>query len=337
MCYFSIKIQDFLYQRIKQMLKISLIENFAKDVLEGLTSSTKYLKSCYLYNQLGDSLFQEKMAMSEYYLTSCEYEIFLKHKDDIMNIFSEGSENFNLIELGAGDGHKTKIILENHVKNHKNLTYIPIDISQNILTELKGNLSFMLPDLNVIPIVGDYIGGLKTLAESEEKCKKVVIFIGSNIGNFLPSDSELFLQDVASCLNIGDIILIGFDMKKSPQVIKDAYTLGPNEKFYKNILERINEELEGNFDLANFEHYFSYNPINGLGETFLISKKAQSVKIVSIDTEIFLNAWEPIHISVHRKYDDHDIQELAEKTGFEIIHSFYDNQKYFSNSIWRLK
>jgi L-histidine N-alpha-methyltransferase len=314
-----------------------MIENFARDVLDGLTSSNKYLKSCYLYNPKGDRLFQEKMAMSEYYLTSCEYAIFLNHKDDIMNIFSNGSEKFNLIELGAGDGHKTKIILANHVKNNKKLTYIPIDISENILTELKCDLVYMYPNLHINPIVGDYISALKTLAKSEEKCKNIVIFIGSTIGNFLPSDSEFFLQEVASCLNSGDIMLIGFDMKKSPQVIRDAYTLGPNESFYKNILERINEELKGNFDLANFEHYFSYNPIDGLGETFLISKKEQIVKLLSLDVELHFKSWEPIRISLHQKYDDEYIKELAEKTGFEVIHSLYDNQKYFSNSIWRLK
>ncbi|NER02214.1 MAG: L-histidine N(alpha)-methyltransferase [Okeania sp. SIO3C4] len=96
-------------------------------------------------------------------------------------------------------------------------------------------------------------------------------------------------------------------------------------------------QLEGNFDLDNFEHYFSYNPINGLGATFLISKKEQKVRIEACESEVFFQPWEQIHISFHQKYNTKNIKELAEKVGFEVIHSFYDSQKYFSDSIWRLK
>ena len=312
-------------------------EKLTKDILEGLSAKPKYLKSCYLYNPKGDRLFQEKMAMSEYYLTKCEYDIFLNHKDKIMNIFTKNSESINRIELGAGDGRKTKILLENHVRNDKNLTYVPIDISQSVLNDLKDTLSATLPDLHVNPIAGDFVWALKKLQKSEDKRRKVVLFIGSTIGNIPLLECDAFLLEIASCLNSDDLVLIGFDLIKSPQIIRKAYTLGSNKAFYKNILERINDEFEGNFDLANFEHYFSYNPINGLGETFLISKKEQQVKLASLDTEISFDNWESIHISFHQKYDDEHIKNLAEKSGFEVIHSFYDSQKYYSNSIWRLK
>ena len=195
----------------------------------------------------------------------------------------------------------------------------------------------MYPKLDINPACGDYIVTLKNLTESKYKSKNVVLFIGSTIGNFTRLESESFLSEVARYLNDGDKILIGFDMKKSPQTIRDAYTLGPNESFYKNILERINEELKGDFNLADFEHCFSYNPLSGLGETFLISRREQIVKLSSVDTTIHFGSWESIHISLHHKYEEKDINGLAENTGFRVISTFYDSRKYFSDSVWQLK
>ncbi len=168
---------------------------------------------------------------------------------------------------------------------------LPIEISTNILKDLKDNFLLSCPNLPINPIAGDYIWALKELATSENQGIKAVFFIGSTIGNLLSLECDKFLHEVASCLNSGDLMLIGFDLIKSPQTIIDAYTLGLNEAFYKNILERINNELEGNFDLDNFEHYFSYNPINGLGETFLISKKEQKVRIEACESEVFFQPW----------------------------------------------
>ncbi|NEP76850.1 MAG: L-histidine N(alpha)-methyltransferase [Okeania sp. SIO3B3] len=137
--------------------------DFSKDVLEGLNSSPKSLKSCYLYDEKGDRLFQAKMRMSEYYLTRCEYDIFSKYKDDIIDILTQGSESLNLIELGAGDGYKTKILLKDYGQNStntRNITYIPIDISANILKGLKDNFLLTCPNLPINPLAGDYIWAL---------------------------------------------------------------------------------------------------------------------------------------------------------------------------------
>ena len=287
--------------------------DFSRDVLEGLNASPKSLKSCYLYDEKGDRLFQAKMAMSEYYLTNCEYEIFSKYKDDIIDILTQGSESLNLIELGAGDGYKTKILLKDYgqnLGNTVNIIYIPVDISVNILKELKDNFLLSCPNLPINPLAGDYIWALKEVAKSENQGRKAVFFIGSTIGNMLPLKCEQLLYEVASCLNSGDLMLIGFDLIKSPQTIIDAYILSPDKALSKNILERINNELEGNFDLDNFEHYFSYNPMNGLGETFLISKKEQKVTIEACESEVFFQLWEPIHISPHQKYDTKYIKQL---------------------------
>ncbi|CAK0755072.1 Methyltransf_33 domain-containing protein [Gammaproteobacteria bacterium] len=311
---------------------------FLIDTLEGLTAPNKYLKSCYMYDATGDNLFQEIMKLDGYYLTHCEYEIFEKYNDEMMTIFSDSTEKFNLVELGAGDGHKTKIILKNYEKSHKKTTYIPIDISENILTLLKNDLAILHPDLQIKPIVGDYISALKMLMNSEEKCKNVVMFIGSTIGNFLPSETEIFLQELTSCLDSGDMMLIGFDLKKSPSVIKKAYPSNIfSESLVKNILVRINNELQGNFELECFEYFFFYNPVNGLGESSLISKKNQTVNLLASNTEISFKAWEKISVCYHQKYEEADIEIFAEKSGFTVVRNFYDVNKYFCNSIWKLK
>lgn len=310
-------------------------EIFSQEVLKGLTSLPKYLDCKYLYNAKGDKFYQEKMAMTAYYLTDCEYAILEKYKEDIRKIFLEGVDSFQLIELGVGNGYKTQILLEHFLKSKVAFTYFPLDISASALDELQGTLTKAYPELNVMPLCGDFFETLKSVPV-QPKSKKVVLFMGSNIGNFSGDESVKFLKMLSNYLILGDIALIGFDTKKSPKKISDAYTLGPNEAFYKNILTRINSELGGNFGLSDFEHYFEYDPISGLGSTFLISTKNQTVRLEKLDRDICFEAWEPICISIHQKYSDEQIESMAKPAGFRIVHNFYDCQRYFVDSIWSL-
>ena len=308
---------------------------FLQDLLKGLTASPKYLNCKYLYNAEGDKLYQEKMATASYYLTNCEYAILEKFKNDIRTTCLEGVDSFQLIELGVGNGYKSQILLENFLKNQAIFTYFPLDISANVLNELQNTLSEAYPQLDIIPISGNYFSTIKEI-HYKSGSRKVILFLGSSIGNFSEDEGITFLKMLAHYLVPGDITLIGFDTKKSPKKIRDAYTLGPNEAFYKNILTRINNELEGNFCLADFEHYFKYDPISGRSETFLVSIKNQTVQLPGIDRNISFSAWEPIHISIHQKYDDEQIELLAQKAGFRVIHNFYDPHKYFVDSVWSL-
>ncbi|MFK7931894.1 MAG: L-histidine N(alpha)-methyltransferase, partial [Saprospiraceae bacterium] len=184
--------------------KPAINTTFANDIAAGLSQSPKKLSSKYFYDQRGDALFQQIMAMPEYYLTNCEYDIFAQQKGDILQAI--GKERFSLIELGAGDGTKTKVLLEYFLEQQADFQYAPIDISQNALDLLEDDLNIRWPELPVAPLQGDYFEVLESLSDPSFG-RKVVLFLGSNIGNFEPADAERFLAALADKLNPNDLLL----------------------------------------------------------------------------------------------------------------------------------
>lgn len=315
-------------------------KGFATDVLKGLTAKKKYLSSKYLYNKRGDEIFQEIMAMPEYYLTRAEYEIFSTCKAEILNKFSEDGRRFQLIEFGAGDGMKTKVLLRHFEAQHADFSYIPIDISSNILEKMTSDLKANLPDLKIEGICDDYFKAIEQLNQSGSRgVRKVVLFLGANIGNFDQEENLAFLQKVADHLSAGDRLMIGFDLKKNPSMILDAYfdKRGITRAFKLNLLERINEELGADFNLQSFQYFPIYDPMEGSIRSYLVSQKEQDVYIKALDTVIHFDAWEAIYMERSQKFSLKDIEHLAEATGFRVIHNFFDCKHYFTDSLWELK
>ncbi len=314
---------------------------FAADVYEGLTADHKFLPSKYLYDTRGDAIFQEIMAMEAYYPTRSEHEIFSTHKEEMLRLFTEEGKPFQLIEFGAGDGTKTKVLLRYFWEQSSGLTYVPIDISGNIIKELTEDLKETLPGLKVQGICNDYFRAFDELDATGkgEGIRKVVLFLGANIGNFNPDESEDFLRKIADHLSPGDRLLIGFDLKKEPQRILNAYfdKEGVTESFKFNLLDRINRELGGNFDKDNFLYNPIYHPAEGSIFSYLVSTKKQEVHIEAIDQTVHFDAWETIYMERSQKYSEVDIQQLAEGTGFEVIRNFYDQDHLFTDSLWVLK
>lgn len=310
---------------------------FAEDVREGLSSEPKYLHSKYFYDEIGDDLFQQIMELEEYYLTNCEAEIFENQKNEILQYFSEDNSFFDLIEFGAGDGHKTKILLNHFVDNKVNLNYIPIDISKSVLTSLTLDLNKTLPDLVIKPICDDYFHALEELNKVDHN-KKIILFLGSNIGNFRGDNAIPFLKHLRAEMNEKDLLLIGFDLMKDPKVILDAYNdkKGITSEFNINLLDRINRELGGNFNRANFSHYPSYNPITGESKSYLISLQKQTVWIERLSQSFNFERWEPIFTEISQKYNLKDIDHLANHSGFKVKKNLFDARKYFADSLWQL-
>lgn len=308
------------------------MNQFATDVLEGLSAEPKRLPSKYFYDQKGDEIFQQIMALDEYYLTRTEYAILDQYKDEILRRFHSDGKSFNLIEFGAGDGYKTKVLLRHFLKEHANFRYTPIDISDNVLQQLETSLKAELPALNVTPVCNHYFKALEALKGGNER--NVVLFLGSNIGNFTEEQANSFLKGLYDALKPDDILFIGFDLKKDPAVILDAYNdkQGVTATFNFNLLDRINNELGGNFDTSQFRHYPVYNPMTGTTTSFLISEREQVVEIM--DAAIQFRAWEPIHMEISQKYDQLMINAMAKKAGFEIIDAFTDEKQYFLSSVW---
>ncbi|MFD0933442.1 L-histidine N(alpha)-methyltransferase [Psychroflexus salinarum] len=304
---------------------------FEKDVISGLTEYPKHLSSKFIYDKKGDKLFQEIMAMPEYYLTECEYDILKNQSAAIAEKFSL-KNGFDLIELGAGDGKKTKLLL-NHLSDIKaNFTYLPVDISQNVLDELGTALQNEFPKVDFELLQGSYFDVLNQLS-SYNKRQKVILVLGSNIGNLMHKDAIDFLKKIQNNMSPEDLLFMGFDQKKYPQTVLDAYNdpNGITEAFNKNLLERINRELDGNFDLDAFFHWETYDPETGTAKSFLVSKAAQEVRINKLNLNINFKSWETIHTEISQKYDDETVEWLASKANLGIDKVFESENGFYKN------
>lgn len=307
---------------------------FEKDVITGLTASPKCLSSKFIYDKKGDKMFQDIMMMPEYYLTNCEYDILKNQSDAIAEKFNL-KEGFDLIELGAGDGKKTKILLKYLSKIEANFTYLPVDISQNALNNLGTALDNELPKVNFELLQGSYFEVLNQLSNYNKR-QKIILVLGSNIGNLKHNDAIDFLKKIQDNMSSEDLLFMGFDQKKHPQIVLDAYN-DPNritEIFNKNLLARINRELGGDFDLDAFFHWETYNPETGTAKSFLVSRIDQNVRIDKLDLNINFKAWETIHTEISQKYDDDTVEWLASKANlcidrvFETENGFYKNYTF---------
>lgn len=307
-----------------------VVSTFEKEVCQGLTAFPKYLSSKYFYDEIGDELFQQIMSLPEYYLTRAEYEIFQTQKSDIINSFDQLKDGFDLIELGAGDGKKTKVLLQELLDQNYDFVYKPVDISKNAIDGLVKNLELQMPQVKVNAEIGEYFEVLDRLKQLSDR-KKVIMILGSNIGNLLHPKAITFLKKLYAAMHPKDLVFMGFDQKKHPQKVLDAYNdkTGVTAAFNKNILTRINNELDANFDLDKFMHWETYDPESGTAKSYLVSKEKHTVDINALSLEVHFEAWESIHTEISQKYDDDTVKWLSEESGLKIIRSFTDkNQDY---------
>lgn len=318
-----------------QPSSIELATPFEKDVYEGLTSFPKFLYSKYIYDKTGDELFQKIMELPEYYLTRAEFSILKNNTAEIVHSF-EHPGGFDLIELGAGDGKKTRIILRELLERSADFSYIPIDISQNSLDDLVKNLKNEFRELEVLPQQGMYFEVLKKLS-SYNRRKKVIMVLGSNIGNLLHPKAISFLKNIQQSMSASDMLFMGFDQKKEPQTILNAYNdpQGVTADFNKNLLYRINRELGGDFQPEKFTHWESYNPETGTAKSFLVATEAMKVSLKKIGLTIAFDQWETIHTEISQKYDDKTVAWLAQQAALRIEKIFALENKGYKNYVFK--
>ncbi|KAA3615857.1 MAG: L-histidine N(alpha)-methyltransferase [Flavobacterium sp.] len=312
--------------------------SFKKDVYNGLTANPKFLYSKYIYDKRGDKLFQDIMELDEYYLTNSEFEILSMHKKAISELFRGNGKGIDLIELGAGDGKKTKILLSYLSENDYDFIYKPIDISKNAIDLLTADLHCELPKVRVDAEIGEYFEVLERLQQYNSR-KKVILLLGSNIGNLLHPRAIDFLSHLKDTMNTGDLVFMGFDQKKDPQTILDAYNdpTGVTAEFNKNLLHRINSEMNANFDPDKFKHWEVYDPESGTAKSYLVATEKMQVNIEAIDLTICFDPWETIHTEISQKYDDKVVRWLAEEAGLSIVTSFSDANNYYKDYVFRRK
>lgn len=315
----------------------SLTAQFLKETLTGLTANPKFMHSKYFYDERGDYIFQQIMDMEEYYLTKAEMDILSNQSEEIASVLSEQGGPFDLIELGAGDATKSIHLLRELLANKADFRYLPIDISSHVISDLEEKLPVVLPGLDINGLNGDYLDMLQQAAKTSNR-RKVILFMGANIGNMNITEAKQFCMTLSAQLSKGDILIIGFDLKKNPKQILSAYNdvHGITSSFNLNLLRRINEELDGEFDLLNFEHYASYDPESGACKSYLISLKDQVVKIGDSASISFAKN-EYIFMEISQKYALDEIEQMAKSTGFRVQRNFFDQNQYFVDSLWQLR
>lgn len=311
---------------------------FCAHVLEGLSAANKYLSSRYFYDAEGDRLFQAIMRSAEYYPTNCEQQIFAQQGLQIAAALATGGA-FELEELGSGDGLKTQLLLDALHGLGADFIYRPIDISANSLELLSNRLCENRPWLKINGIHADYMEHLRANqlpACSTQKPRKVVMFLGSNLGNFKHDKAVEFLRLIRGTMGPEDAMLIGLDLQKEPAVIRAAYNDagGFTRDFNLNLLHRINRELGADFSVSDFRHAPEYDPQTGAACSFLVSTRQQTVHIDALDKDFEFAPGEKIFMEISQKYDQTQIIKLASEAGFEVQQSFYDSRHWFTDQIW---
>jgi len=276
------------------------------------------------------------MGCPEYYLTRCELEIISTQFPAIFQYLELEGTKFDLVELGSGDGTKTLAMLEPLLKVNGSMCYVPIDISASALSGLVYLLDEKFPQLQCAPIHAEYFNGLLQLKETS-KASRLVLFLGSNIGNFNEEKADDFAARLFESLQPGDCILMGFDLKKNPITILAAYNdkAGLTKAFNLNLLNRMNRELGADFDLIQWEHFPTYDPHSGLTKSFLVSKLRQAVHIEALGRSFLFETGETIHTEISRKFSFAEIENLLSKAGFGDLKHFVDCKHYFSLSAAR--
>jgi dimethylhistidine N-methyltransferase len=309
------------------------LKEFARDVANGLSSKSKTLNSKYLYDEIGSQLFEQICVQPEYYLTRVETSILNRHA---VSIAALTDCNISLIEFGSGSSTKTNILLNHLVSQKKKISYFPVDISRAILIESVRRLRSQFPNVNVIGIPSDYNIGLEIAAKyiagsNEISDQKLVVFMGSSIGNFEYAEARAFLKKLRESLNICDFLLVGFDLQKDKTILDAAYNdkAGITAKFNLNLLARINRELDGKFDLRQFGHYAFYNDKKQRVEMHIISKSEQQVCIGALGKTFTFRKGETIHTENSYKYNLDEIAMLAQNSSFAINENFMDKNKWF--------
>lgn len=310
------------------------IDELAYEVLVGLSSTPKRLPSRYFYDDEGSRLFQAIMGLDEYYLTRCEHEI-LKREANTIATAIEGP--IHLVDLGAGDGAKTQLLLAALVEQKADVVYVPIDISSAAIEGVIKKMSALFPTLKIAGVVGEYTASLRWLASQRGERSNLVLFLGSNIGNFPMPEARGFLGRLWSQLRVQDRLLVGFDLKKDIEKLLAAYNdnEGVTAAFNLNLLTRINRELGANFEVGAFRHYGTYDVLAGAMKSYLVSLEHQAVHIEALQRDFTFKPWEAVQTEYSYKYLRSDVELLARDSGFEPIAHYEDSKGWFVDDLWR--
>ena len=313
-------------------------DQFAQAVLEGLSREPKRLPSWLIFDDRGSEIFTEITQLAGYHPAQCEFEIFQTHKQAVMDILAKKA--FRVIELGAGDGGKTQILLEHFIQRQLTFEYVPIDISEGAIKNLVAVLEsrFSQSTMSVTGLAAEYFDGLSAIS-AHSHLRNIVLFLGSTIGNMELPAAEQFVRKLRESLNAGDYVMIGFDLMKHPKTLYSAYndSSGVFERFNLHLLDVLNRKLGANFAKDYYVQQGHYNPRAHAVESYIYSTREQVVFIDALGKEFSFGAWEPMQTEHSYKYTQSEIALLAESSGYKIVKNLFDTHAHFVDSVWEVK
>ena len=308
---------------------------FGRDVLAGLTASPKRLSCRYFYDREGSRLFEAICEQPEYYLTRAEMSILRSQADAIAANFLG---DVALVELGSGSALKTRLLLDAFLKRERAVRYVPIDICKPVLEASAAGLAKQYPSLEIAAVAAEYHEGLQLLRTESDR-PKLILWLGSNIGNFERGEAARFLGQVRETMADTDRLLVGVDLRKDRKVLEAAYddAAGVTALFNLNLLGRINRELGGDFDLSAFRHRALYGEPDGRVEMYLVSTRAQRVRIRGLGLEVAFAAREAVHTEDSYKYSLKELAAVAAAAGLRLDQRYFDSEKRFCLAKFRRK
>ncbi|HET9363769.1 MAG TPA: L-histidine N(alpha)-methyltransferase [Candidatus Angelobacter sp.] len=310
-----------------------LVSPIAEEVMHGLSARPRRLPPKFFYDAAGSHLFDQITETPEYYPTRTERAILRESAGEMVK---QAGNNLTLVELGAGSASKTQVLIHALLRRQLRADFYPVDVSSSALQGALASLNGHFPRLRVSPIVADYTHHLPDLKQLPGR--KLVLFLGSTIGNFEPEEAEDFLRNVRGSLQKGDALLIGFDLIKDADVLDAAYNdaQGVTARFNKNMLVRINRELGGSFDVDSFEHVAFWNKRKSRIEMHLESQYEQTVWIEDLGRGFHFEQGERIHTENSYKFSLRLIRQLLRNGGFKLEKSWTDAQGWFCEALARV-
>jgi len=313
--------------RVINAFNANVKNSFANNVLSGLLTVPKFLSPKYFYDVIGSDLFEKICTTPEYYVTRTETSILQKCSNDIARI---NSDKKVMVELGSGSSIKTKYLLKSFLDIKHQFEYVPIDVSEIMIS---GSIVLLdeFEGLKVSGILSEYEAGLDA-AGTFINDPKIIVFLGSSIGNFNMHDAEAFIKHIACIMHENDSLLIGFDLVKDMDVLNAAYNdkQGYTAAFNLNQLTRINSELGGEFDIKKFDHKAFFNSAESRIEMHLESLVEQDVCIHGLEKSVHFRKGETIHTENSYKFTDEMINSLAAHAGLNVSDIWKDDSNYFA-------
>jgi L-histidine N-alpha-methyltransferase len=304
--------------------------SIADDVRRGLTAHPKTLPPYLFYDDAGSRLYERITELPEYYLTRAERGLLSSHARDIVQRVRRRDESLAVLELGAGSASKTETLLRAILEEQAGCVYVPIDVSRSALAAARRRLHDALPSVQVRAVPETYDRALRALGDLP--APRLVLFLGSSVGNMVDGEASALLRNVRRALPGETWLLIGTDLRKSPEVLRAAYddSAGVTAAFNQNLLVRINRELGGDFELDGFRHVARWSSLESRVEMHLESVRAQEVAVTALDLRIQFDPGETIHTESSAKYDLPRVERLLAEGGFALDATYSDRELGFA-------